>query len=446
MSIFSYGSIRNIQQKKMSTTGTGFHASSNASAFMGLTTPIHLPILTTNNGSASSHLPGPQLTKAPETHGFTDIPPERQGVDFGQTDYFKYVLNDNECLRKMTLCVKLDALTVGAGGFNARYPDDVLCQAIENITFHYGKDLQRLEGDEIHFRRLQETEEAELARLSQLQGNRMSVADRVTNAESARWYYLEVPFWWTLRDSDNWHQYALQRLTRIIITWRSPSYILQQDGAATLPTPASGGAYILDHFLRFDVVCLSEPTKQEFLKRVKSNGTGGQLYLIGETEKLSQTLNAYPGGVATHVIQLNTFSKYGYNLRFVIRDVANLAANVLNNRRFDCLNITSCYLDISGRRYFFDTDNFYMKYVVNDQLFDGNPELPIFNIPFNVNPDLHSAAVGGFDFSNTTTPQITLVMPAHSSNLQADFMLYVHNYIRLTIVNDQSGAELVQPL
>lgn len=427
----------------MATVGTGNHASSNSSSFLGLTTPVHLPILTTNDGTASTLLPIPQVTRAAEVTGFTDVPPSLAGLNFGNTDYFQFNNNDSETLTGVTLCARLDGLVAGAGGANPSYPDDVLCQAVETVTFQYGKDLQVLTGDRIHYELVQETEEHELARRAELQGLGWSHARRVANATVARWYYLEIPFWWANRDSDAWHQYAMQKLTRIIIKWRPASEILQQEVANTQPTALAGGSYILDHFVRFNVTALTEATKQEFLTRVKGQGAAGWLYLLPDNERLQQSLQA---GQTTHVIQLNTFTKYGYNLRFVIRTVASLTPNYLHNRRFENLDLVTMTLDISGKRYLFPTDNTWAKYEINDRLFKGNPELAIYNIPFNDHPDMHTSAMGGFDFSNASNPQLTLTTAALPAACFIDFWLYCHNYVRETIVGNESGAELVQPL
>lgn len=424
----------------MSELGTGNHATANLSNFMGVTEPRHLPILSTNDGRTSDHLPTGQMTVVSQVVGYTDIPPERQGVDFGQTDYFKYIINDTECLENCTLCVKLDGLT----GNGACYPDDVLCQAIEKITFQYGKDLQVLEGDEIHLRRVQETPEVELARLSRLQGMGLTRDERVNNAMGPKWYYLEIPFWWCTKPENSWHQYALQRLTRVVIQWRSAGGILQSlDGVQ--PTPASGGNYILDHFLRFRVCCLTESTKQEFLNRVKGQGDAGWLYLIGEPERLTQTIAA---GQKTFVIQLNTFTKFDYNLRFVVRPVSELNYNCGNNDRWKLKDIESVCLDIGGKRYFFETDRHWMKFALNDKMFEGSTELPIYNIPLGtVQPQVHDHAMGGFDLSNCSTPQmiVNFSKPLEENHV-IDFYCYGHNYIRLVIKGAESGAELVQPL
>ena len=270
----------------MTELGTGNQATSDVGAFMTLTIPTHLPTLTTNDGSASSLLPTPQLTTAPQLSGWTDIPPERQGVDFGQTDYFKYILNDTEVLTDCWLCVRLDGLDAGAGGINPRYPEDPICHSIERITFEYGSDLQILDGDELHFNFLMGEDEQTISREARLRGYNVPLGERISNAMSPKWYYLRIPFWWTLRNSDAWHQYALQRLTRIVIQWRGPGHVLQQEEANTRPTPHSGGPYIMDHFLRFRVTAISEATKQEFLRRIESLGTAGQLYLISDTQRL----------------------------------------------------------------------------------------------------------------------------------------------------------------
>jgi hypothetical protein len=245
----------------MSSIGTGNQATSEIGSFLGLTIPTNLPTLMTTDPRATSYLPTAQLTTAPQLSGWTDIPPERQGVDIGQTDYFKYILNDSEVLTDLHLCVRLDGLNPGPGGVNPRYPDDVLCHSVERITFVFGSDLQVLEGDAMHFNFLMNEDEQTMVRESQLRGYNLSVGQRIENAQSPKWYYLRIPFWWTLRNSDAWHQYVLQRLTRIVITWRSPNGILQQDVANTQPTPMSGGQYIMDHYLRFRVTALSVHTR-----------------------------------------------------------------------------------------------------------------------------------------------------------------------------------------
>ena len=152
----------------MASFSTGNQATSEIGSFLPLTLPIHLPPLTTNDGRATSFLPVPQLTTAPQLSGWTDIPPERQGVDFGQIDYFQYILNDTEILTDLWLCVRLDGLDPGPGGENPRYPDDPIYQAVERITFVFGRDLQVLEGDALHWNFLMSQDELTYTRESQL--------------------------------------------------------------------------------------------------------------------------------------------------------------------------------------------------------------------------------------------------------------------------------------
>ena len=427
----------------MSSHGTGNHASSDAASFLSLTIPTHLPTLTTQDGSASSLLPKAQLTIAPQLSGWTDIPPERQGVDFGQTDYFKYILNDNDVLTDVFLAVRLDGLNPGAGGANPRYPDDPLAHAIERITFQFGKDLQIIDGDSLHFNFMMTQDHDELGRLGHLRGYEVPVGKRIKDAESPKWYYLRLPFWWTLRDCDSWHQHCLQRLTRIMIQWRPINQILQQEVTNTQPTPKGGGQYILDHFLRFRVTAISENTKVEFRRRVESEGPAGMLYLIEDTQRLTQQLNA---GNTQHVIQLNTFTKYGYNLRFIVRPVSCLSPNYLDNDRWQLMDILTCGLDISGKRYLQPTDDFWLTHAVDEKLFKGNPEHSIYNVPFSNFPDMIASAVGGIDFSVASNAQLTLTTIPLPEDYMVDFYLQCYNYVRLTIIGNNVGAELVQNL
>lgn len=424
----------------MSALGSGMHATTNAATFLGLTQPTDLPILTTTDGSKSDLLPLGQVTKAPHVPGYSDFPPERQGVDFGQIDYFKIINNDTDVFVGCTLCVRLDGLVAGGGGLNPSYPDDVLCQAIEKITFQYGRDVQELYGDELHYRRLQETDEKDLGRLSRLQGLGRPLAERVQLATAPAWYYLEIPFWWTLSNEDAFHQYAFQRLTRVVITWRTPESILQQEIANTRPTPLGGGPYILDHFLRFRVSAPSQATKDRYMQLVRDQRDAGFLYLIGQTQHLQQQINA---GAAQHIVQLNTFTKYCYNIRFVVRPVANLQPNYLNNRRFDCLDITSCQLTLSGREFFPTTDAHFMRFGIANRLFKGNPGLPIYNIPLSEEPDMHESATGGFQMSAVSNPQITVNTAPLVQNCYIDFWAYCHNYIRVIL---RDGGSIIEPV
>lgn len=424
----------------MSIFGTGLHGTSNAANFMPLTQPTELPVLTTTDGSKSPYLPLGQITEAPKVPGWSDFPPERQDVDFGQIDYFKFVNNDTDIIERITLAVRLDGLVAAGGGANPCYTDDVLCAAVDRIEFHYGKDVQELFGDEIHFRRVAETEEKELARLAILQGLGLPVATRQVMAQVPQWYYLELPFWFARSQAEAYHQYAFQRLTRVVIHWRTPNFILQQEGVNAQPTTLGGGHYILDHFLRCQVVCPSQATRDYYMSMVKMQKSAGWLHLIGQVQILEQQLLA---GATLHTILLNTFTKFGYNIRWVIRPQANLNANFLNNRRFETTDIVWASLQISGKDFFFATDNFYMTYGIANVLFLGNPELGIYNIPLNTSPDLHESATGGLQFSSISNPQLQFLTVPLPENSMVTIMFYTHNYIRMVL---EGGASLIEPV
>ena len=92
------------------------------------------------------------------------------------------------------------------------------------------------------------------------------------------------------------------------------------------------------------------------------------------------------------------------------------------------------------------TDYNWMTHAVDEALWKGNPENPIYNIPFSDFPSMVASAVGGIDFSNAANPQLTLTTQAYPDNCFLDCFLQCYNYVRVTIVNNQSGAEVVQPL
>jgi hypothetical protein len=440
----------------MATYSTGLLATSNAQNFLGLTAPIHLPSLASAQGADSPHLPVPHQTKAVEVPGVTDIAPERQGVDFGQVDYFKYINNDNEVLKSCTLVLKLAALDVAVGSVgntNPRYVDDIAAAAIDHLEFQYGGNLvQTLYGDEMHFRTLQEVPEEELMRKYRLQAAGLTPNERALRATADQYIYFDVPLFWTRQPAVHWHQYAFQRLTRVVIYFRNVDYLLQVDcadpAAARRPIPVNGATtpYILDHWLRFHISAISEATKQTYMRMVESMGDQGWLHLFSDFERSER--NLVPAGVTTWSNLLQTFTKFGYNLRYWIRPALNLDAIFTNNRRWDLVDIKAHQMDISGKRFLPEIDDFYVKQEFNGKMYLGNPNLPIYNIPFTDYPDMHTHAMGGFEFSNTTNPTLTIKFDAAvpANGYYVDMYLYCHNYIRQVLRGNQSAVETVQPL
>lgn len=432
----------------MATYSTGEQSTSNANSFLGLGVPIHLPSLASPSGSDSPFIPEAHTSKAVDMPGISDIPPERQGVDFGQISYFKYINNDNEVLQKCVLCLQLAPLT---GGTNPRYVDDIALAAIDYVEFVFaGNQLQLLYGDELHFRMMQELPEDELWRRRKLQAAGLTPTERATLAQNPQYIYCEIPFWWTRADKSAFHQYAFQRLTRIVFHFRQAGYLVQQDTTGNppvTPTPSVGTTYITNHWLRFHTTALSEATKALYLQQVQTQGQNGWLQMINDFERITnQSLPQGTGQNQTFQILLNTFSKFGYNLRYWIRPQANLVANPNNNRRWDLVDILTDELQISGKDFQIPLDDFYKKYMINGALFLGNEALPIYNIPLTDFPMVHTHGMGGIEFSNTANPQLTITTPSLPYPCYLDIYLYCHNYVRLVVKGAQSAAETVQPL
>jgi len=431
----------------MSTYNAGNQSASQAASFTNLTTPIHLPPLVSNNGADSPYLPQSHKAQNPSVIGYTDLQPENSSTDFGSQTYYKVISNENEVFKDVELVVKLDALTLTGSATQPRYVDDVLCAAIEKAEFQYGNQLQVLYGDELHYSMLQETDEDELKRRQRLQASGLTVEERAALATASQWVVIKLPFWWTQRTGAAWHHYCLQKTTRIAITWRDKGYLLQQTSATSasdLPTPTAGGRYIVDQWLRFSTATISQATKQTYTSMVKSTGATGWLYPIKDMQRLLNTTMLSSATETT--VQLTNLTKYGYNMRFWIRPVVNLTADARNNRRWDAIDLKSCHLDISGKRYFPETDKGYMKYGINAKMFAGNPELPIYNIPFTETPDQFQHGLGGFDFVSASSPQLVITTSALDQNYYLDVYLYEHNYVRIVLSEQGSGAETVQPL
>jgi hypothetical protein len=128
-----------------------------------------------------------------------------------------------------------------------------------------------------------------------------------------------------------------------------------------------------------------------------------------------------------------------------VRPTANLVPNVLNNRRWDLVEIVEHYADISGRRYFPIIDNHYTKDSINGKYYLGNSQLPLYNIPFTDYPDLHTHGMGGFEMAQTVNPTITITTLALPAECMVDFFAYNHNYVRLVMSGTATAGETVQP-
>jgi hypothetical protein len=407
-----------------------------------------LPTLVSTRGEDTPHLPTAHHTAALEVFGINDVEPIRAGYDLGSQEEFSYLSNTNEILTSCTLCVKLAPLTAQGGGLNPRYIDDFLCGAIDHIDWLYGNNnpLETIEGDELHFCTLQETPDEELERKYALQAAGLTKEERVVLASGEQWIYLDIPWFWTKSQAGHWHSYAYGRPTRVRITWRPVTYLVQQDGG-TLPTPTNSPTYIKQKFLRFHTAIPTEATKQVYMKKIESQGDHGQLTLFKDIQKQEFTIGAADTVTAAKV---DMFTKYGYNLRFILRPEANLVPNILNNERWKILDIKTLTFEIANKTYFPLTDDWYHKHVYQAKWYLGNHEIPIYNVPFTNYPDLHSQAMGGLEFSNVINPFLRLTHAAPNAggfgNVRMTCWLYCHNYIRQVLRGVQSAMETVQPL
>jgi hypothetical protein len=436
----------------MSSQGTGPQNGLTPQQFLGLKVPIHLPTLVSQRGEDTPHLPTAHHTMAIEVASITDVLPIRSGYDFGSQEEFSYLANTNEILTSCTLCVQLSRLTLQGGGNSPRYVDDILCAAIEKIEWLYGSNnpIETIEGDELHFCTLHETAEEELERKYALQAAGLTVAERATLATADQWVYIDIPWFWTKAQAGHWHAYCWGRPTRVRITWRNVDYLLQQTGG-TKPIPFAGAAapYMKQKFIRFHTTTPTESTKQVYMKKIQDQGDHGQLTLFKDVQKQEFTIGASETSLSAKV---DMFTKYGYNLRFILRPEANLAADLTNNKRWEVLDISTLQFNIANKIYYPLTDDWYHKHVYEAKWYLGNHEIPIYNIPFTNYPDLHSQAMGGLEFSNTINPTLLLTFPAPNTNVPAIATVrltawcYAHNYVRQVLRGVQSAMETVQPL
>lgn len=437
-------------------TSVGAQPGQNAQQFLGLMAPIHLPTLASTNGADTPHLPIPHHTAALEVSSINDTMPMRTGYDFGSQEEFQYLSNTNEILTKCTLVVKLAALDASSGSGNngtvkPRYVDDILNAAIEKVEWLYGStaSTNTIYGDENHFATFQETGDSELDRKMVEQACGLSTDERYLLAQSAQQVQMELPFYWSKTNAGHWHSYALGRPLKVRITWRSPTYLLQQTGTDGKPVPKSGSLYITDKWLHFDTVVPTEATKAVYRSKIEGNGTHGWLQLFKDVQIQEFDIAASGADCVQKDLRTDMFTRYGYNLRFVMRPLANLQPSYLNNERWKTLAINSAQFDIANKTYFPRTSDFDLKHVINARKFLGNHELSIYNIPLCSYPDMHLQAMGGIEFSNTSLPILKLwydSIAAYTQGVRVTCFLYCHNYVREVIQGTNSATETVQPI
>jgi hypothetical protein len=436
----------------MAAYPVGPQQSSEGYYYLPHTRTINLPGLQSGEITDSPHLPLPQRANPPEVPGITDIQPERTGTDFGSDTAWKYTNNDHEVLKSAMLAVRLGPITATGGGINARYADDILCQAIDWLEFQIGGTvLQRLYGEEIHCRQLRNLIPEDLAAAYVLQRAGLTAADRAIMANPAVhaqgfWAYLDLPFWWTETANKHWHQYACQRTTRIVIHWRGPEYCLQQDNANSKPAAVLNNSYIQEMFLRFEVSALDTAVKAGYMNTVKDMQGEGLSYLL--TYEQRQENQSIPIASTSTNIQLTNFNKPTMLVLIIVRKAANLIANYLNNRRFEFMPLSSYWADASGHRLQQRISDEYSKFRMAQRAFVGNPDVNLYYILHTDYADVVQYPMGNIEYGRLQNPTVTLTWDAPIGEAYtADIYAKCYNYVRFVISADnRSGVSLEQPI
>ena len=415
--------------------------------FLPLMAPIHLPTLASAHGADTPHLPVAHHTAALEVSGINDTLPLRTGFDFGTQEEFQYLSNTSEILTSCTLVVNLSPLTDSnsAATLQARYADDVLNQAMEKCEWMYGSQssTHTIYGEENHFSMMQETGDIELDRKMLEQAAGLSVAERAARALALQEVKMELPFYWSRQNAGHWHSYALGRPLKIRITWRSADYILQQNTAVKPLLKTGYTTFINSKWLHFNTAIPTEATKSVYLSKVEATGDHGWLQLFKDVQKQEFTMVQT---ATTASLRLDMITRYGYNVRFVVRPSANLSPDYSNNERWICYSIADASFEISNKIFFPKTSDYDLKHEINAKKFLGNHELPIYNIPLCAYPDMHTQAMGGIEFSNTSLPILKLTTAALPVACTVTVWVYVHNYVRTVIKGTNSATETLQPI
>jgi hypothetical protein len=333
--------------------------------------------------------------------------------------------------------------------------DDVGLRALDQFRFDYGGEEDGIIfGTEVHYANEQELPHDELTRLCTLQGAHMSKAQRIVAARTPQTLFVNIPLFFTKKKSDHWHEYALQRLTRFTAYFRNISYLVQSDpfGAGIAnnalcqaPVPVGSTTYLLNHWLRFEVSTPSTATKNAFMALIASAGKTGWNYLFKDVQRLTDI--TIPAGTTNWTYIMNTFTRYTYNLRFMIRPWANLQPNFLNNECWKLVDLSEFSFDMGGQQYQQVLDDFYEKHALIGKYYLGNERLPIYNIFFTDYPDVATDGLGGIEMSGVVNPTIHISFPvALPYDCNIEFIASTHNYVRMIIDGASTAVETVLPI
>lgn len=415
--------------------------------FLSLVAPVHLPTLMSTDGAASIHFPDTHKVMAPEVSGFLDVLPLRQGFDCGTQEEFQLLQDPNNIYKSCALYILWAPLSAGAGGASPRYCDDLANYCIQKAEWLYGNTASccTWDGDEYHYRQLQETEDFELDRMFVDQAAGLSIPERALRATALQETRIECPWWWTRSQAGGWHAYALMRNTKLRFTWAPAEHLLQQGVANTMPVPNGYTTYMVRKYLRLETVSPTEATKNVYLGMIEPMGRDGFLQLIIDTQRQRYNI---PAGTTSFQCRLDMFTRYIYNVRMLLRSAADVAHNYQTGNNYQLpRRIDAIQFDVAGKTMKLRMDDFFMRKEINSKAYKGNPEIPIYNVPLTRFPDQHYEAMGGIDFANTSIPIVTLFFNAPLPvDCVVDFIGYIHNYNRTVIEGSNSAIETLQPI
>eukprot|EP00727_Mastigamoeba_balamuthi_P014714 m51a1_g9869 hypothetical protein (196) ;mRNA; r:73210-73866 len=186
-----------------------------------------------------------------------------------------------------------------------------------------------------------------------------------------------------------------------------------------------GRTYILDKWIQFETAIATEATKDVYCWKIKLCSDHGwlQLFKDMQMQNFDLTAGSYKPDKGPVVVKTNVF-----------------------NRCFKILDIYPLQFDIQTKVFYLHIDNLYTKWTVNAHQFLGNPELPIYNVPLCVYPEMHQQAMCGIEFTNIMMPYLKIDLPLYNQDLTVSVNLFMHNYIRQVILGQNTAIETVQSI
>lgn len=340
---------------------------------------------------------------------YKDIAPDKSGIALGGKSEFRLPSMADK-LGKVWLQFSLEAPTNSGGAptHDLRFVDWVGCHAFSSVQLEYGSnEVYTIFPDEIVLRAKQSLDIADQDRIRELLAGDRTESRRENLAGGTQDFICPLPFPWC-RSTDR-HMELLQKAVepRIIVNWRTPSQIIQGDGATGLD------AVLSDVSLRCQLTHLEGDERDDNTSRLEHPDGILRLYEDLKYEKFTRELKTGTVGNADISIKLNNFRSSTKSLLFVLRKLAEVnpgagqEPNYTNYQR-----ISQFYLEATDGKFFEPVEDKFNRFVQWEEWHKAPSGPKIYEWSWAMEPDDLLNASGGINLGSASNLTLKIQVPA----------------------------------